>query len=313
MRVGAVPEGCAGHDPQPTTPGRKLAISRRPVAAAKAAQSDQRPTVVIVPGSVPLRQYGRDLWHHRDLLGVLALRDLTLRYRQTAMGAVWVVLQPLLSAGILSFVFGSVAGLATDGVPSFLFTYASMLAFGAFRDQMQKSSTSLVNNASFVSKIFFPRLVLPFSTIGSLIVDFLVGFAVVLVLLFTNDLPPGVSILLLPVWMLLMVMLAQGIGLLLGSFAARYRDFAYITPFMLQLVLYASPVAYSVSAVPKRYLDVYYLNPLVGLFEAFRWSVLGTPFPSAGHLAYSIAITCVAFAVGVVVFEKRERMLADVI
>jgi len=289
-----------------------MALSRRSIAT-KHPPAESRPTVVILPGSIPLRQYARDLWHHRDLFGVLALRDLTLRYRQTAMGAVWVVLQPFLSAGILSFVFGRIAGLATDGVPSFLFTYVGMLAFGAFRDTLQKSSTSLVSNAHFVSKIFFPRLILPASAIGTSVVDFCVGFVIALVLLMTSDLPPGPALVLLPVWIFFVVMLAQGIGLLLGSFAARYRDFAHITPFMLQLVLYASPVAYSVSAVPDRYLSLYYLNPLVGLLEAFRWSVLGTPFPSAGHLGYSIAVTTVAFVVGVVVFEKRERMLADVV
>jgi len=272
-----------------------------------------RPTVVIVPGRIPLRQYARDLWHHRDLWWVLALRDLTLRYRQTALGAVWVVLQPLLSAGILSFVFGRVADLPTDGVPSFVFTYAGMLAFGAFRDTLQRSSTSLVSNASLVAKIFFPRLVLPLSIVVAVLVDFCVGFVVALVLLFTNDLPPGPELLLLPFWLLVVLMLAEGIGSFLGSFAARYRDFAHITPLLVQLGLYASPVAYSVSAIPDQYLWIYYLNPFVALLEAFRWSLLGTPFPSAGHLAYSMVITGIVFVVGLVTFEKRERMIADVI
>jgi lipopolysaccharide transport system permease protein len=288
-----------------------MAVSRPSIATEQPAAS--RPTVVIVPGSIPLRQYGRDLWHHRDLFGVLALRDLTLRYRQTAMGAIWVVLQPFLSAGILSFVFGRVAGLATDGVPSFLFTYVGMLAFGAFRDSLTKSSVSLTSNISFVSKIFFPRLALPLSSVGATCVDFCVGLVIALVLTFVSDLPPGPTLALVPIWVLFMIMLGQGFGLLLGSFAARYRDFGHITPFLLQLVLYASPVAYSVSAVPDRYLGLYYLNPIVGLLEAFRWSVLGTPFPTAGHLTYSIVVTTALFVVGAVVFEKREQMLADVI
>jgi lipopolysaccharide transport system permease protein len=286
---------------------------RRRTQTGGSSGAQAQPTVVIVPGSVPLRQYARDIWHHRDLIWILAQRDLTLRYRQTAMGAIWVVLQPLLSAGILSFVFGRVANLPTDGVPNYIFTYVGMLAFGAFGSGLSKASTSLTNNVALVSKIFFPRLVLPLAALGAIIVDFVVGFAVVVVLLFVNDLPPGPGLLLLPLWLGLMLMLAEGVGLLLGSFAARFRDFAYIAPFLLQLMLYASPVAYSVSAVPSQYLTVYYLNPLVALLEAFRWSVLGTPFPTAGHLAYAVACSVVVVAVGIVVFEKRERMLADVI
>jgi lipopolysaccharide transport system permease protein len=281
----------------------------RPVESLSA----HSPSIVIVPGSTPLLQYARDLIHHRDLVWVLAVRELKLRYRQTALGAVWVVLQPLLSAGILSFIFGNVADLPTQGIPTFIFTYAGMLAWGSFSQTFTRTTTSLVSSSSLVAKIFFPRMILPISTVMSVMVDFCVTLVVMVVMLFTNDLPPDARILLLPIWMTFFIMIAEGVGSFLATFAVRYRDIPQITPVLIQLGLYASPVAYAVSAVPDRYLSLYYLNPVVALLEAFRWSVLGTPFPSAGHLAYSIAVAAVVFVVGLVTLERRERTFADVI
>lgn len=273
----------------------------------------RKPTLIIVPGSTPLRQYARDLWHHRDLIRVLAYRDLTLRYRQTALGVVWIVLQPFLAAGLLSFVFGQVADLPTDGVPSFLFAYSGLLAWGCFSTSLNRSTSSLMSAISLVSKIFFPRLVLPLSSVISVLVDFFVTLCIVLVMMFTQGLAPGLEFALLPVWVLFFLLLAQGIGSFLASMAVRYRDIGNITPFLVQLGLYASPVAYSVSVIPHRYVGLYYLNPIVGLLEAFRWSLFGTPFPSAAHLAYSMIVAVVVFVVGLVTFERRERFFADVI
>jgi lipopolysaccharide transport system permease protein len=273
----------------------------------------QTPHLVIVPGSTPLFQYLRDLLHHRDLVWVLAVRDLKLRYRQTALGVSWVVLQPVLAAGILSFIFGNVADLPTEGIPTFVFTFAGMLAWTTFSQTFQRATSSLVSSASLVAKIFFPRLVLPISTVFSIMVDFCVTLVIMLVLLFTNDLPPDARILLLPVWLIILIMIAEGAGSFLATFAVRYRDIPHITPVLIQLGLYASPVAYSVSAIPDRYLTLYYLNPIVALLEAFRWSLLGTAFPTTGHLAYSIAVALTVFVVGMVTLERRERTFADVI
>lgn len=297
--------------PRESSPG--VSFGDADAADAPATSAGARPTIVIVPGSTPLGQYGRDLWHHRDLIRVLAQRDITLRYRQTAMGAIWVVLQPILSAGLLSFVFGKIADLPTDGIPTFLFTYSGMLAWGAFSSTLSRSATTLIGSSSLVSKIFFPRLVLPLSGMLSVLIDFCVTFVLLMIMMLLRGLPPGPELVLLPVWLFFLLAMAQGIGTFLGSFAVRYRDFSNITPFLLQLGLYASPVAYSVSNVPEKYQSLYYLNPVVSLLEAFRWSLFDTPFPTAAHLAYSMTGALVLLVIGFVTFERRERLIADII
>jgi len=282
----------------------------------------QRPWLVINPGSTPLRQYLRDVLHHRDLIRVLAGREIKLRYRQTVLGVSWVLLGPLLSAGILGFVFGKVAELSTDGVPFFLFSYASVAAYGLFSTATTRGTSAYISNAGLVSKIYFPRVILPLSNTLSVLLDFGVSLVVLLVLLFTTtaaggeSLVPGWQFLLLPVWILLFLMFAQGLGALLGSFAVRYRDIPQVIPVLIQLALYASPVAYAVKGnVPEEYLNWYYLNPLVSLFEAFRWSAFSgaAPFTRPGYLIYSIVIVLVVFVAGYTTLERMEGRFADVI
>ena len=273
----------------------------------------QVPLLVVEPGATPIRQYVRDVFHHRDLMRVLGYRELKLRYRQTALGVTWVVLQPLLSAGILGFVFNRVARLPTDGVPSFAFTFAGFLAWTIFSSTVLRSTTSIVANSSLVSKIFFPRVMLPLSTLVAVVVDFLVGFAVMVPLLASNHLLPGARLLTLPLWLLLLIMFSQGLGSILATFSVRYRDIPQIAPVLLQLLLYASPVAYSVSAVPARYRSLYEANPLASLLGAFRWSVVGTPFPSSGPFVEAVVCSVVFLVAGWFVLEKKEAAFADVI
>lgn len=272
-----------------------------------------RTLLVITPGAVPLRQYLRDLLHHRDLIRMLAVRDVKLRYRQTALGASWVVIQPLLSAGILGFVFGKVAKLPTDGVPFFVFSFAGLLCWSAFSSAVSRCSTSLTSSAGLVSKIFFPRLILPLSKVAAVLLDFVVTLVVLVVLVFANDLSPGAPSVLVPVWLLLTLMLAEGLGSILASFSVRYRDIHQVVPVVLQLMLFASPVAYSTAAVPDRYQALYHANPMAPLLEAFRWSTLGTPPPAGHHLAYAAFTAVLVFVIGTIVLEKMERGFADVI
>jgi lipopolysaccharide transport system permease protein len=282
----------------------------------------QRPWLVINPGSTPLRQYLRDVVHHRDLIRVLAGRQIKLRYRQTVLGVSWVLLGPLLSAGILGFVFGKVAKLSTDGVPFFLFSYASVAAYNLFANSTTTGTSVYISNSGLVSKIYFPRVILPLSNVLSTLLDYSVSLAVLIVLLFTTEaaggqsLVPGLPFLLLPVWILLFVMFAQGLGALLGSWSVRYRDIPQVVPVLMQLALYASPVAYAVTGnVPEEYQKWYYLNPLASLLEAFRWSAFSgaSPFPSPGYLIYSIVVIVVVFVAGLVILERMEGRFADVI
>jgi lipopolysaccharide transport system permease protein len=259
----------------------------------------------------------RDLWRFRDLLMSLAVRDLKLRYKQTALGVIWVVLQPLLAAGVFSFVFGKVARLPSDGLPYFLFSYAGLLGWNLFSNTLTKSSNCLIGNSQLISKVFFPRLVLPLSTIPSVLVDFGVALGMMIVLMIIYRVPPGPGLLLLPLLMALLFALALGIGLCSAALTVSYRDVQYILPVMLQILMYASPIAYGLTyameRVPGKLQIVYLLNPLSTPLEAFRASLLGTPWPSLAWLAYSTLAAIVVFVLGALSFKQMERKFADVI
>ena len=253
----------------------------------------------------------RELWQFRDLLITLAQRDVKLRYRQTALGVVWVILQPLIAALIFAFVFGKMAKLPSPpGVPYLVFSYASLLAWNAFSSTLSKSSGCLLQNSNLVSKVYFPRLALPLSTVFSTLIDFGVALVVMALLMIINHVVPTLALLLLPVWLLLLIMLAVGVGLYTSALMVSYRDVQYILPVMLNFLLYASPIAYT---VPAKYQALFAANPLTGLLEAFRWSLLGTAAPHWNTVAYSVAVTVVVFVLGAFSFKKMERKFADVI
>lgn len=277
------------------------------------ASPEPDPLLVIQPGSGWTAINLRELWQFRDLLFTLAGRDLRLRYKQTALGVVWVILQPLLAAGIFSFVFGRVARLPSDGLSYFVFSYAGLLGWNLFSGTLTKVSGSLVGNAHLISKVFFPRLILPLSAVPSVLVDFGVAAAMMVALLFTHGIPVGWGLLLLPVWIGMLLALATGIGLWSASLMVSYRDIGYVLPVALQLLLYASPVAYPASAVPSSLRAVYQCNPLVSVLEAFRWSLLGRGELNGWALAWAAALTGGVFLVGVFSFKRMERTFADVI
>ena len=259
----------------------------------------------------------RELWQYRDLLFTLAQRDIKLRYRQTALGAAWVVLQPLIGAGLFSFVFGSVAKLPSGGVPYFLFSYAGLLGWSVFSTTITKASGSLVGNSNLVSKVYFPRLILPLSSALGVLLDFAVGLVMLVVLLAIYHVGLTVGILALPVFVLAACALAMGLGLFAASLMVSYRDVQYIVPVFTQFLLYASPVAYAASLIPERVgpkvATIFAVNPLVGLMEAFRWSCLGTPVASWGAVAYSLGVSLVLLILGATAFQGMERRFADVI
>jgi lipopolysaccharide transport system permease protein len=255
-----------------------------------------------------------EVWLFRDLLFTLAGRDLRLRYKQTALGMIWVVLQPMLAAGVFSFVFGTVAGLKAPGaIPYFVFSYVGLQGWNLFSGTLSRSGASLVGNSHLISKVYFPRLVLPLSTLPSTMVDFGVSAAMLVAMLAWYGLAPGWGLVLLPIWIVMLLALALGIGLITAAFSVKYRDVLFILPVFIQILLYASPVAYGVDRVPEHLRRWYYLNPLTAPLEASRWSILGVGSPPAPELAYSAGVTLVLLLAGAFSFKRMERQFADVI
>jgi lipopolysaccharide transport system permease protein len=279
--------------------------------------SSEKPFLSIVPTSGWAALNLRETWQFRDLLMSLAGRDLKLRYKQTVLGVIWVVLQPLMAAGIFSFVFGKLADFPSDGVPYFLFSYAGLLGWNLFSSTLTKTSTCLLGNNQLISKVFFPRLVLPLSTLPSVMIDFAVAMAMMVLMMAVAHRAPGWPLLLLPLWMLILLMTALGIGLCTAALAVSYRDVQYILPVFLQILLYASPIAYGLSKALSKLSPamqpLYLMNPLAGPLEAFRWSLLNTTRPPMICLLYAAAVSVVLFLVGAFSFKRMERKFADVI
>ena len=275
-------------------------------------QSPQRAIVISPPGRLALPSASQ-LWEAREVLLRFGSRDVKLRYRQTALGVIWVVVQPLLAAGVFTLVFGRVAKLPTGGVPYFLFSFSGMLVWNVFAGIVTRATPSLVTNAALVSKVFFPRILVPLSIVYSVLVDFAVAFTLFILLLFLYRVSPSFAVVLLPFWLALAVLISCGFGLAFCALMVRYRDVQYIVPFLVQFGLYASPIAYSTTAVPDRYRAFYDVNPMTWLLEEFRWSLLGQPAPPVWHVVLSVIVSGAVFLGGALIFTKRERGFADVI
>lgn len=269
-------------------------------------------TVIEPPRRLNLPRW-RDLWQAREVVARLAQRDIIVRYRQTVLGAAWVIIQPVASAGVFSLVFGTVAKLSSDGLPYFLFSLAGMLAWNLFNGTLTRASGSLVSNQALVSKVFFPRILVPISTAASVLLDFVVGLGVGVILLFVYRVNPGWPVLLIPVWAILIAMIGLGIGMAAAAMTVKYRDVGYVLPWLLQILLYASPVAYALSSVPDRLRWVFDINPITWFLEAFRWSLVGTAAPPAWQIGGLVAVAVLVFFLGALYFQSHEREFADVI
>ncbi len=260
----------------------------------------------------------REVWQFRDLLLSLAARDVKLRYRQTALGALWVLLQPLLGAGILSFVFNRIASLPTGTVPPILFSYVGMLGFTLFSSTLSKASSSLVGNSQLISKVYFPRLILPLSTVLSSLVDFGVGLVMLVVLMAVYRIAPTVALLSMPLWLGLILLLSLGMGLFFSAVMVTYRDVQYVLPVFISFLTFASPIAYTASfvaaKVPGSLGSLYFLlNPLASLLEAFRFSLLGSGDALWNYVGLAAIISVAVFVGGVLSFRQMEERFADVI
>lgn len=273
------------------------------------------PHLILKPGLKGVFFPFRSVLEYRDLLHILALRDVRLRYRQTAVGVLWVLLQPLIGAWLFAFVFGSVAKLPTgdDRIPYFIFSYAGLLIWNAFIQILMKSSESLVSNSGLVSKIYFPRVVLPLSTVLGVMIDFAIGAVVMAVLMAIYGIAPTISLLFMPIALLMAILLALGIGLWAAALNVSYRDVRYVVPVFSQFLLWASPVAYASSNIPASAQWFVALNPMVGILESFRWAVLGIPIANWNLVLVSAVVSVALFIIGSAVFQRHERRFADVI
>jgi lipopolysaccharide transport system permease protein len=254
----------------------------------------------------------RELWAYRELLWVLTARDIKVRYKQTVLGAAWAIVRPFLTMVIFSVVFGHLAKIPSDGFPYPIFVYAALLPWTFFAAAIGTSGQSLVGSANLVSKVYFPRLIIPLSSVGAGLIDLLIATGILLLMMLWYGVGWSWQLLAAPLLLAALVFTALGIGTLLSALTVAYRDFTHLTPFLLQLWLYVSPVIFPVSLVPERWQWLLYLNPMTGLIEGFRSAFLGKPFDLAG-LGISFAVAAIVLVIGVAYFERVERRFADII
>lgn len=251
------------------------------------------------------------VWQYRELMFILVQRDLKVRYRQTVLGVLWVILQPLVPAVIFAIVFGRLADLPSGGIPYVLFAFCGLLSWNFFVGIVNRASNSLVGQAGLLTKVYFPRLVIPFSSALGGLADFLVPFCFTFVLMAVFRHPPTWRLAGLFLFLPLTLVFALGIALWLSALNVRYRDFTFVIPFVLQAWLYASPVAYSSDLVPEKWKVIYALNPMVSAIEGVRWAMLGQAFPAPQSVAISAVVATLIFSTGLLFFRRVERTFAD--
>jgi lipopolysaccharide transport system permease protein len=273
--------------------------------------SEGMPTTVVEPleGWVGLNL--RDLWLYRELLYFLTWRDIKVRYKQTIFGAAWAILQPFFTMVVFSVFFGILAKIPSDGIPYPIFAYSALLPWQLFAQSLMRSATSLVANQHLITKVYFPRLTIPISAVLAGLVDFGIAFVVLLGMMFYYRIFPTAAILTLPLFLLLAIATALAVGLWLSALNIQYRDVGYIIPFLTQAWLFATPIVYPISLVPEQWQALYGLNPMAGVVEGFRWSLLGTTPPGPVLLA-SITVVILLLTGGLYYFRRMEKNFADV-
>lgn len=270
------------------------------------------PLLRLTPHSAGVGARLREVWQYRELLGFLTWRDVRVRYKQTALGAAWAVLQPLLTMLVFSVFFGALARVPSDGLPYPVFAYCGLLPWQLFAFALGGSAQSLVSNERLVTRVYFPRLVLPLAAVLAGVLDFALASALLLPLMFYYGVRPGPAVLALPAFVLLALITAVGVGLGLGALNVRYRDVRHALPFLTQFWLFLTPIAYPASLVPERWRVLMGLNPMAGVVEGFRWALVGGPAPGP-LLALSVAVALLGLACGALYFLRVERSFADVI
>lgn len=275
-------------------------------------QETEHPILIIRPPRkwVPVDLH--ELWTYRELITSFTLRDIKLRYKQTGLGIAWAVLQPVLTMLIFTVFFGGLAKIPSDGVPYPLFVFAALLPWTLFAEGLTRSTTSMVTNANIMTKVYFPRLIMPISSIISPLVDFAISFIILVAMMIYFGFMPTANIFFLPLFLLLALATSLGIGLWLSALNVKYRDFQYTVPFLIQIWMFASPVVYASSLVPESLRVWYGLNPMAGVIEGFRWALLGAGAPSAMVLV-SLGMVILLLVSGMFYFRRMEQYYADIV
>jgi lipopolysaccharide transport system permease protein len=277
------------------------------------AAHQERPTITLQAASGWAFPDFRELWTYRELLYFLVLRDLKVRYRQTILGALWAVIQPFALAAAFWLVFKKIAGVGTGGVPYPIFAYAALVPWTLFSQSLTYGSTSLVAGAAVISKVYFPRMIVPLAAAASFLLDFLIGLVILAIAMALYRVTPSAAIVLLPLFSLMAFLCGFSIVLWLAALNVRYRDIRYAVPFLLQLLLFASPLGYSARNVGGLGRWAFALNPVTGIAEGFRWAALGVPRPPLIYLIVPTVGTAVFLVSGLIYFRKTERTFADIV
>jgi lipopolysaccharide transport system permease protein len=254
----------------------------------------------------------KELWAYRELFWVLTSRDIKVRYKQTVLGAAWAIIQPFMTMVVFSIIFGGFAKMPSDGFPYPVFVYAGLLPWTFFANSLTRSGSSVVGSAHLISKVYFPRVIIPLSSVGANIVDLAISTVLLLLIMLYYGVAWSTNLLVAPLLLVLVVFIALGVGTFISALHVAYRDLGYVTPFLVQLWMYATPIIYPASLVPEKWRVLFYLNPMTGIIEGFRSAFLGTPF-NLWQIGLSLSMAIVLFLAGVFYFKKVERGFADVI
>lgn len=255
----------------------------------------------------------KELWTYRELLYFLVWRDVKVRYKQTALGATWAIIQPLMTMVVFTLFFGRLAKIPSDGVPYPIFSFAALVPWMFFANGLTQSSNSLVGSANLITKVYFPRLTIPIATVLSGVVDFVLAYVVLLGMMLFYGIAPTANVLWLPLFLLLAVVTALGVGMWLSAMNVQFRDVRFVVPFIVQFWLLATPIAYPSSLLSEPWRTLYGLNPMVGVVEGFRWAMLGTNTPPGASIIVSSAVALILLLSGSFYFRRMEKTFADVV
>jgi len=270
------------------------------------------PTIIIEPTRGWLSLKLRDIWQYRELLYFLTWRDVKVRYKQTVIGFLWAIIQPFLKMVVFSIIFGSLAKMDSEGFPYPIFLYAGLLPWQFFASSVSRSGESVVASTNLITKVYFPRLIIPIASVGACLVDFAISFIILIILMLYYNVVPTLSIFMVLPLVLATIFTALGVGTLISALNVAYRDFRHIVPFFVQIWMFLTPVVYPTRIIPENWRWLILLNPMVGIVDAYRSAILGKPF-EWGNLGISLAIAAAIFLCGLIYFRKTERYFADIV